>query len=227
MDCASKVISVTFPYTPLQTAPPTKLCQWRMGGLGLAGCNSFHPIHPKPDSVAASYMVSLPGSQQVTHTSSSKPWNHSQWHEMVAAEAIIFFNTLRLRQNGRHFTDETFNRIFLKENVRISIKISLKFVRKSPIDDIPALFQIMAWHRPGDKPLSEAMMVILLMHIWVVRPQWVKILAILQTWWCYDMEMMSTLLALCEGNPVDSPHKLEFWCFLCCQQKNIRVVDDF
>ena len=83
-------------------------------------------------------------------------------------------NTLKPRQNGRHFADDTFKCIFLKENVRISIKISLKFVSKSPIDNIPALFQIMAWHRPGDKPLSEAMMVSLLTHICVARPQWVN-----------------------------------------------------
>ena len=82
--------------------------------------------------------------------------------------------TLSPRQNGRHFADDTCKRIFLNENVRISIKISLKFVPKSPIDNIPALFQIMAWRRPGDKPLSEAMMVSLLTHICVARPQWVK-----------------------------------------------------
>ena len=80
-------------------------------------------------------------------------------------------NTLRRRQNGRYFADDTFKRIFLKENVRISIKISLKFVPKSPIDNIPALFQIMAWRRPGDKPLSEAMKVYFLTHICVARPQ--------------------------------------------------------
>ena len=68
-------------------------------------------------------------------------------------------NTFRPRQHGRHFADDTFKRIFLNENLWISIKISLKFVPKSPIDNIPALFQIMAWRRPGDKPLSEAMMV--------------------------------------------------------------------
>ena len=32
----------------------------------------------------------------------------------------------------------------------------------------------MAWRRPGDKPLSEPMVVILLTHICVTRPQWVK-----------------------------------------------------
>ena len=37
--------------------------------------------------------------------------------------------TLRLRQNGRRFADDIFKRIFFNENVRISIKISLKFVR--------------------------------------------------------------------------------------------------
>ena len=84
------------------------------------------------------------------------------------------FNTLRPRQNGRHFADDTFKRISLNEYIRICIKISLKSVHKSPIDNIPALFQIMAWRRPGDKPLSEAMMVSVLTHICVVRPQWVN-----------------------------------------------------
>ena len=49
------------------------------------------------------------------------------------------FNTLRPGQNGRRFADDTFKRIFSNENVRISIKISLKFVPKGPIDNIPAL----------------------------------------------------------------------------------------
>ena len=84
---------------------------------------------------------------------------------------IKYINTLRPRQHGRHFADDTFKRILLNENVIISIKISLKFVSKSPINNIPALVQIMAWRRPGDKPLSEAMMVSLLTHICVTRPQ--------------------------------------------------------
>ena len=84
------------------------------------------------------------------------------------------FNTLRPRPNGRHFADDTFKCIFLNEDIRISIKISLKFVPNGPINNIPSLIQIMAWHRPGDKPLSEPMMVRSLMHIWVTRPQWVK-----------------------------------------------------
>ena len=64
-------------------------------------------------------------------------------------------NTLRPKQNGRQFPDEIFKYIFLNENVWISIKISLKFVPKGPINNIPSLVQILAWRRPHDKPLSE------------------------------------------------------------------------
>ena len=40
------------------------------------------------------------------------------------------------------------------------------FVPKVRINNIPALVQIiMAWRQPGDKPLSEPMMVSFLMHI--------------------------------------------------------------
>ena len=84
------------------------------------------------------------------------------------------FNTLRQRQNGCHFTDDIFKPIFLNENIRILIEISLKFVSKVPVNNIPALVQIMAWHRPGNKPLSEPTMVCLLTHICITRPQWVK-----------------------------------------------------
>ena len=71
-------------------------------------------------------------------------------------------DTLRRRQNGRHFPDDIFKWVFLNENIWILLKISLKFVPKVRINNIPALVQIMAWHQPGDKPLSEPMMVSLL-----------------------------------------------------------------
>ena len=49
---------------------------------------------------------------------------------------------------------------------------------KGPINNITALVQIMVWRRPGDKPLSESMMVSLLTHICVSRPQWVNVAGI-------------------------------------------------
>ena len=83
-------------------------------------------------------------------------------------------NTLRPRQNCRYFPDNILKWIFLNENVWISTNISLKSVPRGPINNITTLIQVMAWRRPGDKPLSKAMMVRLPTHICVTQPQWVK-----------------------------------------------------
>ena len=45
---------------------------------------------------------------------------------------------------------------------------------------VPALVQIITWRRAGDRPLSEPMMICLLTHICVTRPQWVKDCDVLQ-----------------------------------------------
>ena len=94
----------------------------------------------------------------------------------VGVECSIV-NTLRPRQDGRYFADDILKCIFLNENVWISLKIPLKFVPKGPINNSPAQVQIMAWRRPGDKPLSEPMMDKIPTHICVTRPQWVKLFA--------------------------------------------------
>ena len=93
---------------------------------------------------------------------------------LVFVSSYPALNTLRPRQNGDHFPDDIFKWIFLNENAWTSIKISLNFIPRSPLDNIPALVRMMAWCRPGDKPLSEPMMVSLLTHICVTRPRWVK-----------------------------------------------------
>ena len=100
--------------------------------------------------------------------------NNSESITPVRISSSRYINPLRPRQNGRHFPDDIFRCIFMNENVRILVNISLKFVPKGLINNIPALVQIMAWRQPGDKPLSEPMMVNLLTHICVTRPQWVN-----------------------------------------------------
>ena len=92
-------------------------------------------------------------------------------------------NTLRPRQDGGRFPDDTFERIFLNKNVIILIKISLKFVPNGPINNIPALVQIMTWRRSSDKQLSEPMMGRLPTHICVTRPQWVKSVSSEDVFW--------------------------------------------
>ena len=83
-------------------------------------------------------------------------------------------NTLRPRQDGRHSADNIFICIFFNEYCCILIEFPLKYVRKGPIDNNPALVQIMAWRRSGDKPLSEPMVISLPTHICVTQPQWVN-----------------------------------------------------
>ena len=88
--------------------------------------------------------------------------NSSDSNDLVILEYSSFsstkLNTLRSRQNGRHLADNIFKCIFFNENVRISIKISLKFVPKDPVDNKFALVEVMAWHRTDDKPLPQPMM---------------------------------------------------------------------
>ena len=87
----------------------------------------------------------------------------------------IGVNTLRPKQNDHHFAADIFKCILLNEMVWISINISLKLVPGGSINNISVLVQIMAWRRPGDKPLSEPMMVRLPTHICVTRPQCVNV----------------------------------------------------
>ena len=97
------------------------------------------------------------------------PWQRQMSDIRLAASTAIWWtrwginlnflsgrtvNSLRLRRNRHYKADDIFKCIFLKRNVWIPTKISLKFVPKGPINNIPALVQRMAWRRPGDKPLS-------------------------------------------------------------------------
>ena len=48
---------------------------------------------------------------------------------------------------------------------------TIEMFNQSTINNIPVLAQIMDWRRPGDKPLSEPMMVKLLTHIYILNPE--------------------------------------------------------
>ena len=84
------------------------------------------------------------------------------------------FSSLKPRQHGCQFPDDIFNCIFLNANVWFSITMSLNFVPWSPIDNIPALVQVMVWCHPGDNLLSELKSVRLPTHICVTRLGWVS-----------------------------------------------------
>ena len=72
-------------------------------------------------------------------------WSASLLHIWIISWDL---NTLRPRQNGRHFPEDIFKWIFLNESVWISINISLKFVPRGPINNIPTLIQVLKNPRP-------------------------------------------------------------------------------
>ena len=117
--------------------------------------------------------------------------NWTQWHLKTS------FNTLRPRQDGRHFPDDIFKCILLYENIWIWLKISMKFVPKGSINNILALVQIMAWCRPGDKPLFGPMMVRLPTHVCVTRPQWVNTLNMFLSHYFRGCVQSGTVCKLC------------------------------
>ena len=121
---------------------------------------------------------------------------HQLWYSCFARVYILWVSSMnffrmhgvtsswKVQPNNKWVTNlltsvkslDIFKYIFLNANVWTSLKIPLKFIPKVRINNIPALDQIMAWRRPGDKPLCEPMMGNSLTHICVTRPQWVNTL---------------------------------------------------
>ena len=80
------------------------------------------------------------------------------WLRCLLQPGVTTIHSSRPGQNGRHFADDISRCIFVNEKFYILIKNLLKFVPKGPIDNSPALVEIMAWRQIGSKPLSEPML---------------------------------------------------------------------
>ena len=72
----------------------------------------------------------------------------------------LIINTLKPRQNKRHFPDGLFDGISWMEIYEFRCIYQWSLFLMDPINYIPPLVQIMASRRPGNKPLSQPMMVI-------------------------------------------------------------------
>ena len=123
------------------------------------------------------YMASL-GHNELTHSLLYRDYIYQQQPSSLSSMHVASdpneLTHLPLNKMAAILADNIFKCIFLNENVWILIKISLKFVPKGPINTIPSLAQVMAWRRPGDKPLSETKLISLPTHICITRPQWVN-----------------------------------------------------
>ena len=83
-------------------------------------------------------------------------WQHS--HQPIRTHMQFLLTHLPLEKMAAILADDNFKCILLNENDRIPSQISLKFVSRSPIDNKPALVQVMACRRTGDKLLPELML---------------------------------------------------------------------
>ena len=121
--------------------------------IKVPSCQDWRLCNPHKGDYRIAQMVSVHGKivilWSLTSTTSHKI--SSIILKSIASSANISQNWCCSTQNGCHFPDIMFKCIFLNENVWISIKISLMCVSKGPINNIPALVQIMALHRPDNQ----------------------------------------------------------------------------
>ena len=71
----------------------------------------------------------------------------------------------------------------------------LKFVANGPIDNIPALIQIMTWRQIGDKPLSETM-VALFTDGYVFHSAWMSLWKMIQEFHAGEVWNLFTLFVI-------------------------------
>ena len=166
-------------FSQVRSKPLSDVHEYSWAIVVFAWCNWCQPVY-MPAEEAYPHSIEFP---QTGARVFPRSWldislcQMSSFHPkgFLGSLLLTWFNSFRLRQNGRLFADDILKRIFLNENIRILTKNSLKFVPKGLINNIPALVLIMAWRPPGDKPLSEPMLVRSLTHICVTRPQWVNV----------------------------------------------------
>ena len=131
-------------------------------------------------------IIGLYGKRQAVQFSwSAPPWFWTSGYGKRHGLLLMWMSLTHWGRDKMHAISQTpfSNAIFLNENIWIPINISLKFIPKGPINYIPAWVQKIAWRRSGDKLLSELIMINLLTHICVTRPQW--------AWWRHQMETFS------------------------------------
>ena len=98
---------------------------------------------------------------------------HGWWHCHEQGHQHVWY-WLCLKKMAANFLTTFSNAFSLMKMYEFRLRFHIICSLKGPINNIPALVQIIGWCQPGDKPLSEPMMVSLLTHICVTRLQWVN-----------------------------------------------------
>ena len=84
--------------------------------------------------------------------------HHYHLNDFFVFHLSVFLTPLPLDKMADILADDIFKWIFLNENDRIPIQISLKFVPRSSVDNKQASVQVTAWRWTGDTSLPEPML---------------------------------------------------------------------
>ena len=124
----------------------------------------MHVYHPVHSCIFIEFYSSLHYIMMAwCRTAVSSLLKHWRYCGQAQGHRCVFLHLLNSSPPGKKkmadiWADDNFRCIFLNENDKIPIRISLKFVPRRPIDITPALVQVMAWRRTGDKPLPGTML---------------------------------------------------------------------
>ena len=86
----------------------------------------------------------------------------SRHHDILNVDTLkgkLHLTHLALDKMADILADDYFRCFFLNEKGRIPIRILLKYVPRSSIDNKPALVQAMTWRWTGEKSLPETMLI--------------------------------------------------------------------
>ena len=138
---------------------PTKITTKKFQNKGSVYIHHLHgackvKVHMCQAAGKHMYVFMSAGHVWKWHAGNQPAWN---WHRSTGCWGGDLTH-LPLDKMAAILADDTFKSIFMHENNRILIRISLKFIPRSAIDNTPALVQVIAWCQTGDKPLPEQML---------------------------------------------------------------------
>ena len=150
-------------------------------------------VYKDPNNNTLKLVQIIVNAEQVTSHCLKQWWPNLRMHSCVTR--LCWVNTLRQRQNGCRFRRRHFsNTFYWMKMYEFQLKFHWSLFLRVQLTIFPALVQIMAWHQPGDKPLSEPMLVSLPMHICVNRPQWLNCSCSFHFHWnCYVAQLWNDM----------------------------------
>ena len=83
---------------------------------------------------------------------------------------MSWINTFGWRKSWHQSADEILKCFFINEKYHIFIQISLRFIPKGPINNMPSMVQIMPWRHSDDNQLSDDSVVYWYIYIWNTQP---------------------------------------------------------